>query len=353
MANNLAEKYEPAIVRKFTQDSFLFGKTSSRYDFTGVRTIHIYGIVTTPVVDYTRSGTNRFGTPTELQDTVQEMTLSQDKSFTLTIDKGIKQDTMNNKNAGEVLKAELEEQAIPTYDKYAFGRFFRLAGIVQSISAPAVGTIVGLLSDALIAMDNALVPEADRYIYIGATNWGKLRLSTEYLACDPIAAQALGKGTIGTFMGYPVVKVPDSFFPSSAYYFLIARKQSLLLPIKFRTLRILSEVPGLDGDLLEGRHFYDAFVMGEICDGVLAAVNASEVPLVVTITPTTEHHVLTSAGSTSVKYTLDGSDPRWSQTAVTVAEGATVDLTDHQTIRCVAILADHCFSPLSTATYHA
>jgi hypothetical protein len=353
MAINLAEKYEPALVRKFTQDSILFGKTSSRYDFSGVRTIHIYGIQTVPVTDYTRSGTNRFGTPTELQDTVQEMTLSQDKSFALTIDKGNKQDTMNNKAAGEVLQAELDEQAIPTADKYGFARFFRLAGIVQAISAPAVGTIVGLISDALIAMDNALVPDSDRYIYIGATNWGKLRLSTEYLATDPLAVRSLEKGVVGTFMGYPVVKVPDSYFPSSAYYFLIARKQSLLFPIKFRTLRILTEVPGLDGDQLEGRHFYDAFVLGEHCDGVLAAVNTSEKATVVTITPTGAVHALTSTGCTSIKYTLDGSDPRWSQTAVSCADDTDVTLTDHQVIRCVALITDHCFSELSTATYHA
>ena len=88
MAINLADKYSSKIAEKFTQESIVAGKCSKEWDFSGVKSIKIYTPQTVDLVDYTRSGSNRYGTPTEMGDTVQEMTMTQDKSFSLTIDKG-------------------------------------------------------------------------------------------------------------------------------------------------------------------------------------------------------------------------------------------------------------------------
>jgi hypothetical protein len=40
--------------------------------------------------DYTRSGANRYGTPTDLTRNVQSCTVNKDRSFTFIIDKGDK-----------------------------------------------------------------------------------------------------------------------------------------------------------------------------------------------------------------------------------------------------------------------
>ena len=88
MAVNLATKYSDKIATAFTHASYVKGNTSSAYDFTGVKTLKIYTPTTVPEVDYTRDGANRYGAPVEMQDTVQEMKMTQDKAFSLTIDKG-------------------------------------------------------------------------------------------------------------------------------------------------------------------------------------------------------------------------------------------------------------------------
>lgn len=352
MAINLASKYHPSIVEKFRKDSFLAGKTNTDYDFAGVRSITVYTPVTQALNDYSRTASsNRFGTPAELQDTIQELYLSQDKSFAITIDKGNNQDQMNTKEAGRMLKLQLEEQSIPFMDKYAFKQFAFHAGQSVAISAPTTSTIVGLIATGLSALDNALVPDDNRFIYVGATMAKNLVLSAEVLASDPLAEKVLGKGVFGTFMGHPIVKVPDSYFVTNLY-FMIIYKMSVVFPLKFKTLRILTDAPGIDGALLEGRHFFDAFVLGSKADGVYAGVNTALKVGATTITPTGASHAITNAtGSAVIYYTLDGSDPRYSKTRVQYASAVT--LTSGQTIRAVGTKANMCDGDVAEATYTA
>ena len=92
MAINLHEKYAKEIQTKFVRESLIAGRLDNSYSFSGVKTVNITTPITVPMVDYTRSGANRYGTPEEMQDVVQELTLTQDKSFALTIDKGNNED---------------------------------------------------------------------------------------------------------------------------------------------------------------------------------------------------------------------------------------------------------------------
>ena len=81
--------------------------------------------------------------------------------------------------------------------------------------------------------------------------------------------------------------------------------------------------------LLEGRFIYDAFVIGAKADALYAAVvNAGQQAVVTpTYTSATKTMALVSTGASSIKYTLDGTDPRYSTSAISVATGANVDLT--------------------------
>lgn len=71
---NLAEKYAQAVQERFYKDSLTESSFSKDLDveFTGVKTVKVYEVDTAPVGDYTRSGANRYGTPNELTDSLQE-----------------------------------------------------------------------------------------------------------------------------------------------------------------------------------------------------------------------------------------------------------------------------------------
>lgn len=117
MAIYLHEKYASKIDKKFSLESISKGRFTGKVDFTGVKTVRITTPQTVPLGDYKRSGTNRYGDPKEMQDTVQEMTLTQDKSFAMTIDKGNNTDQGALKAAGKMLALEIQQECVPALDQ--------------------------------------------------------------------------------------------------------------------------------------------------------------------------------------------------------------------------------------------
>lgn len=326
---NLHEKYDKKLAERFTADSFVKGNTSNDYNFDGVKSINVTTLKTIPVTTYTRQGQNRFGAITEVEDTIQTLTMTQEPAWTASIDKGNASDQQYVKEAGKVMKMQSEEVTVPAADKYALAQYCTNAGQVVALSAaPTKTTIVEKLFDAAAALDDALVPTANRILYIKSSLYNMVRLSPEFIGVDKLAEQILTKGTVGQIADMKVVKVPDSYLPADVY-FLITHKKSVLMPEKVKTARVLSEVPGIDGRLLEYHNYYDAFVLGAKANGVYVAVKANTKSADPTISISSHSATITAAGST-IYYTTDGSDPRYSKTAkvysgaVAVTAGTTV-----------------------------
>ena len=139
---NLDTKYSKKIDQALTIASLLKGRLSAENEFVGARTVRIHNINTVPLNDYNRGASaNRYGEPAEVGDTVQELTMTQDKSFSGVIDKGNNMDQSINK-AGKFLGVEMSEEVIPAYDKYCFGRLCTLAGKIMGSADAVSGTQV-------------------------------------------------------------------------------------------------------------------------------------------------------------------------------------------------------------------
>lgn len=311
MANiNLAKAYSGKIAEKFTKSSYTAAHTCKDYDFAGVKSVSIYTPQTVELSDYVRSGQNRFGTPVEMTDTVQELELTQDKSFALTIDKGNDRDQMNVKGAARMLKTQIKEQVVPYMDKYALGKWAHKAGTIAGIEKPAKASIVSDIFEAAAVMDNLLVPDENRILYLPTSSYNLLRQSQEFLAVDNLAEKALAKGYVGMAADMKVIKVPDVYMKD--VYFLAVFTGSVLLPNKIKTARILSEVAGIDGNVLEGRNYFDAFVLSAKAGGVYAAVKKELVADDPQISVKSGSATITVKTGETAYYTTDGSDPRYS-----------------------------------------
>ena len=95
MAVNYAEKYASAVDERFKLAALTGGAVDNTgVDWTGVKTVNVYSIPTAIMNNYTRSGAARYGTPAKLDNNVQAMAISQDRSFTLTIDRMHQEVTM-------------------------------------------------------------------------------------------------------------------------------------------------------------------------------------------------------------------------------------------------------------------
>lgn len=87
---NLASAYSKTVDERFYKESQAMMATNNEYKFTGEKTVNIYSIPVVPMNDYTRSGSSRYGTPSDLTRNVQSCTVNKDRSFTFIIDKGDK-----------------------------------------------------------------------------------------------------------------------------------------------------------------------------------------------------------------------------------------------------------------------
>ena len=239
--------------------------------------------------------------------------MTQDKAFTLTIDKGNNLDQNLVKNAADMLRLQLNEKSTPAADKYAFKRFVTMAGtIAESEAKPTKSDIISKIADASQALDDALVPDDNRYLYLTSEMYKLVCTSDEFAGVDVLARQSIAKGVCGEVFGMNVVRVPKSYLPDDVY-FLVTHKDAVLMPYKIADAKVHEDPVGVSGALIEGRHYYDAYVLGAKCGGVYALVAKGST----TAAPTfAEGGTLSSTTSNAtIYYTVDGSDPRYSDSA--------------------------------------
>lgn len=312
MAVNLAIKYASTIDKAFEKASFLRNHCKGKIDFTGAKTVRIYGMDPVEEVDYQRSGMQRYGAPQELEDTVEEHTMSQDKAFTFTIDKGNDKDQMNVKDAAEMLKMQLNQKSGPNADKYGFARLCAFGHVGTVSAAPTKSNVLSAIADGMQYLDDHLAPDDGRILFVTSEMYKYIILSDEFIKLDSLGGQAIPKGTVGTLFGMTVVKVPGTYLPSGCY-FIILYEGSAAMPYKIQDTKIHTDPPGCSGNLVEGRHYYDLFVFAKKADGIYCCCLESQKLAAPTITDTTKTAVtLTSSGASKIYYTLDGSDPRFS-----------------------------------------
>ena len=139
-------------------------------------------------------------------------------------------------------------------------------------------------------------------------------------------------------MGAQVITVPDDYLMkgNSQAYFLIVYKNSVLQPKKVQDYFVKENPAGINGALIEGRFIYDAFVIGAKCDGVYACVKANAQQATPTINVSGTTATITSAGAAKIRFTLDGTDPRFSDTAQETTSGGTATFKTGDTIKAVA-----------------
>lgn len=346
---NLAEKYSKQVQERFYEDSYTQSSFATDLDaeFVGVKTVRVYEVDVAPMNDYTRSGTSRYGTPKELNDNVYEFQMKKDRSFTYTIDKGNQAEQMNIKEAGKTLRRQMREVVTPEIDAYRMKVWAEQAGQhVALTAAPSKTTIVEALMDANVALDKKHVPKKNRTFYIDINYYKYLKLASEWLGIDALGQKSLAQGVIGTFDGVPVKALAT--VPTDVYFMLIY-KNSAISPMKLKDYKIHSDVPGISGNLVEGRVMYDAFVKPTMANGIYVACATGKVCTTPTISISSNTITLTAGTGEAIKYTLDGSDPRFSETAATYSSDSKPTAAAGDTVRAAATKTGMFWSDLAEA----
>ena len=275
MGVNLAAKYEKKVAERFSLGSLTDKYAGHDYDFVGVNVINIYSIDTVATTNYTRSGTTRFGSLTELGDTKQTLTLGLDKAFTFSIDAGNAAQQFNIKQANACLKREIDEVITPEIDTYRLASWKSGHGLSAgfSVSSSVDGTLTkSTIVDAIFTgsatMSDNKVPRVGRTLFIPELTFVKFKLADVVMGgSDALTNENVRRGYRGTIDGMDVVTVPSSIFPSNTN-FIIKHRDSTVDPMQLKNYRVHKNPMGVDGDVVEGRYIYDSFVLDSKCKGV-------------------------------------------------------------------------------------
>lgn len=319
---HFSEKYKEALMKGFDQKSETDALFSHDLDteFSGVKTVHVTSLKTEKMQNYDRSknvGTgSRYGDTKEVGDEVQTFTMTQDKSLSLSIDKGNNVEQFNMKQAGAVMKAHRDEQIVPEVDKYRLDKWAKEGGIHKELEEePSAANIVSQIMNLHNEQLDKGVPDQINLV-ISRKYLPTLKLSAEWIALDNLGGKTLPKGTIGEFDGMPVKPMTSKKMPENVPFMLLY-KGSIIAPRKIHDFKGHVDPPGLSGDLLEFRMIHDAFVLGKKADGVAVAVLPGKVVKTPTITMQGANATIASDNATTIYYTTDGSDPRYSVEAKT------------------------------------
>lgn len=355
MAINLHTKYSTPLDKRFTLESKTDSHAGKRFTFDGVKSIVVTTADTVPINTYNRTGSsNRFGTPAELGDVTQTLTMGEDKSFTFIIDAGNASEQQYIKKVNDSVTTVWDEQCVPLVDMHRFGVWANGAGLgTVNSTALTEKTILEAIMTASAAMSNKLVPKKNRVLFIGETVYISAKLASTVLYNEKLTDEAIRRGVVGYLDGMEVIPVPDSYLPKGVN-FLIKYKDATVDPMKLKTLRVHKNPAGIDGDLGEGRFYFDSFVLDNKVNGIY--VHAKTDTLSLSIATTSNNVVPTAAGATGVKYTLDGSNPKTAASPTTMlAAGFStgVTLTDGQVFRGYAYADGYTNSAIVEQAYEA
>ena len=270
---NYADKYSNILDEKFKVESKSDIAVNQDYDFVGAKTVKIQSVNTVELSNYTRSGSNRYGTPNELDNAIQEMTMSQDKSFTFTIDKMNEDETNGALNAGKALNRQIRERVIPAVDAYRFGVMANNAGHKETLTLSA-SNVYGAIVDATSYLDDREVPMDGRILVVTSATYGLMKKSKDIVMETEVGMDMKVKGVIGSLDGMTIVKVPSNRLPEG-FQFLITHKIATTAPVKLAEYKIHTDAPGISGSLVEGRVYYDAFVLDNKKDAIYYVTSQS------------------------------------------------------------------------------
>ena len=270
MAINLATKYATQIDEVIRKGTLTGAGVNNDVDFVGAKTVKIYSMDTAPLNDYNASGSNRYGNPVELEDTTQEMTMTQAKSFSFTIDKTNAVDSPEGvRDAGKALQREIDREIIPEVDRYRLAVFANKAGIRMFIENTAANAYTSFLA-ANTAVTDEEFPVDGRVAFCRTSFIELLKKSTEFTKNTDLAQdQIIFKGQVGMCDGVAIIAVPSRRMPAGVT-FIITHPMCAPAPVKIQDYKIHVDPPGIAGHLVEGLIYHDCFVFDKKKAGIAA-----------------------------------------------------------------------------------
>ncbi len=265
MAIELVTEFQKNVDELFTTGSKKSLVTNNDFLWTGAHSIKVYKVTTTEMSDYNRNPGSgftgsRYGDIEDLDATIEELTLKKDRSFTFAIDRLDTDETKSQLAAATALARQQREVIIPEVDQYTFGVMCDNAGTKPAAKELTVDNIYQEIINGSAVLDDAEVPDTGRILVVVPQTYVLMKQNELIESNSDIGTELRVKGVVATLDGMNVIKVPASRVPEN-FGFMICHPAATVAPTKLESYRVHENPPGINGDLVEGRICYDAFVL--------------------------------------------------------------------------------------------
>ena len=274
MAVNLVTKFLPYVDEMFTTESKKSLLTNNDFTWTGAHTVKVHKVNTVAMTDYDRDGSgvgmspeegdpvlwSRYGALGTVENTLEEFTLTKDRSFTFVIDKMDKEETDGVLDGASAVARQQREVIIPEIDTYVYGKMTAGAGTKETEVTLSIDNIYDEIVEGNTVLDNAEAPDTGRVLVVTPDTYLLMKKCPDIVMETDIGEDMRLKGVIGNLDGLTVIKVPKKRLPVN-FGFMIAHPVATVAPTKLEEYKTHQDPPGISGELVEGRIVYDAFVL--------------------------------------------------------------------------------------------
>lgn len=262
MAIELATKYLPYVDELFTKESKKELLTNNDFSFDGAETVKVYKITTSEMNDYAKynSSGSWYGPVKPLNATTETMKLRKDRSFTFAIDARDKDETGGTLEGATALARQLREVVVPEIDIWVYAQMVSGAGTKPTAVALTADNIYDEIVKASAVLDDALVPETGRVLTVTPEVYLLMKKCKDIMMETEIGNDMRVRGVIANIDGAVVIKVAAARMPEG-FGFMLSHPSATVAPVKLESYFVHENPPGINGQLVEGRIVYDAFVL--------------------------------------------------------------------------------------------
>ena len=96
--------------------------------------------------------------------------------------------------------------------------------------------------------------------YISPAFYKAIKQDETFIKASDVAQEMLVRGMVGMVDGIRLITVPTSYLPENTM-FMVTHPVATVAPVKLADYQVHDNPPGINGWLVEGRIYYDAFVL--------------------------------------------------------------------------------------------
>lgn len=267
---NLLEGNATKLEKRMTVGALVFGKGKAPFKFDGVDTIKSLAVQTQAPNTYNPQATgSRFGELKEVEDTLNEYKLEEGPSNNMSIDKSYNTAQLMLKRASEVMQQQIDEQYIPLMDKKSLANKVKGAGVNSVDGEITSANCFKVFSKARKAfVDNKVRGNGkDLVAWVKSGVYEVIIEDDRFKTLEKLGTKATTDGVVGKYAGWQIIEVPEDYFDANVNA-VFANLNCLIDADKFRTARILTEHPDVDGSVIQLHFKFGSFVEKTNAKGV-------------------------------------------------------------------------------------